>query len=347
MKIPNNQWHPILLSSELPAGKPVRARRFGLDLAFWRDSTGAPSALADACPHLGASLSQGAIVNGRLACPLHGFEFEASGACSHIPAVGASGKIPAGLSCSSHACKESHGVVWMWMGDQPAHGAPSYFSAEIAGLACSDTTAECEVNYSRAVENQLDVAHLAFAHKSTIGAGGRDFVDGPLVEQDESGLQAWVFNSKDPARASRSQEELRADARGRPPSLRLLFPGQWLLHISERLKNVVLFVPVDENRTRYYIRAYRKPIAPLVDSAYGWALGLSNRFILNQDLRLIERQTPRFSPDALSERHIGADRALLAYRRWLAANLYESDPAARAAFDPGRKTIPIAAAPGI
>jgi phenylpropionate dioxygenase-like ring-hydroxylating dioxygenase large terminal subunit len=345
MKIPNNQWHPVLLSRELPAGKPIRARRFGLDLVFWRDASGAPAALADRCPHLGASLSQGRLVDGRLACPLHGFEFNSSGSCEKIPAVGASGKIPAGMACPSHACRESHGIVWMWMGEQAAQGDPAYFDAETSGLICSDTSAECDVNFSRAVENQLDVAHLAFAHKTTIGAGGRDFVDGPLVEQDSGGIKAWVFNAKDQARSSLAQDALRLQAEGRPPSLRLLFPGQWLLHISESFKNVVLFVPVDENRTRYYIRAYRKPIAPLVDDAYGWILGLSNRFILNQDLRLIQHQTPRFSPEAGAERHIGADRALLAYRNWLSSSLYESVPAADDGSDKSRKIIAISKAP--
>jgi len=74
MKIPQDIWHPVLLSREL-AKKPLKQLRFGLTFVFWRDAENKPHAFPDRCPHLGASLSQGVIRAGKLVCPFHGFEY--------------------------------------------------------------------------------------------------------------------------------------------------------------------------------------------------------------------------------------------------------------------------------
>ena len=333
MKIPYNLWHPVLLSKELRA-KPSKFRRFGLDFVFWRDAQGQPHAFPDRCPHLGASLSQGSVVHGKLVCPFHGFEFDSSGQCAHIPANGVSGKIPAGMECDHFDCVEQYGFIWLWMGDAPATGSPAYFAEIAAGFQTYDSVVEAPVNYSRAIENQLDCAHLPFVHKTTIGAGGRSFVDGPYVEEFENGINTWVFNRIDSGDAQLSQSELRARAAAIVPSLQLLFPSLWLLNISENFKNFIAFVPVDERTTRFYMRACHKVSVPLMRQLYELVLGLSNKFILGQDLRIIANITPQFSLDSTSDRLIGADRAIVAYRRWLAKHALEIGSV-------GKKIIPI------
>jgi phenylpropionate dioxygenase-like ring-hydroxylating dioxygenase large terminal subunit len=46
---------------------------------------GSPAVLVGRCSHMGADLSHGCVKNGRLACPLHGWEYGADGACERIP----------------------------------------------------------------------------------------------------------------------------------------------------------------------------------------------------------------------------------------------------------------------
>jgi hypothetical protein len=45
-------------------------------------------------------------------------------------------------------------------------------------------------------------------------------------------------------------------------------------------------------------------------------MALSNRFILNQDRRVVMTQTPRSSCGAMADRLIEADRAIALYRKW-------------------------------
>jgi phenylpropionate dioxygenase-like ring-hydroxylating dioxygenase large terminal subunit len=53
------------------------------------------------------------------------------------------------------------------------------------------------VNYTRAIENQLDVSNLPFVHRTTIGRGNRTLVNGPIVELEGDVLNVWVSNEVD------------------------------------------------------------------------------------------------------------------------------------------------------
>ncbi len=95
-----DHWYPVLESRELK-GSPLQAERLGQDLVFWRDQTARAQTQANRCPHMGASLSQGKIVNDHLVCPFHGFAFDRQGRCQRIPANGSERIPPIFLSCTT------------------------------------------------------------------------------------------------------------------------------------------------------------------------------------------------------------------------------------------------------
>lgn len=54
------------------------------------------------------------------------------------------------------------------------------------------------VHYSRVIENQLDVSHLAFVHRTTIGRGDKRVCNGPkVVWLDDNTLQTSANNEVD------------------------------------------------------------------------------------------------------------------------------------------------------
>ena len=323
MRLIENQWYPVLEAREV-GRKPVAFERLGQKLAFWRTADGMPHANHDRCPHLGASLSHGKVSQDRLVCPFHGFEFDANGQCRHIPAKGRQGKIPKGMEVAGFPLREAHGLIWLWLGKARETYPPlPYFSELESGWRYGTVTANWPVHYTRAIENQLDVAHLAFVHRTTIGAGARSFVDGPYVEADASGIKVWVTNSRDEGQQHSSQEELAKASSLKEPGLHFLFPGVWLLDISPRMKNFIVFVPVNERETRYYVRVYHRIKNPILAKAFEFFIGLSNRFILDQDRRVVVTQTPLDSSQANDDRLIGADRAIIQFRR-LHAKLSDS-----------------------
>ena len=315
MRVPRNQWYPVLESREVKR-KPLGVERLGQRLVFWRDAEGRVHAHPDRCPHLGAALSSGRVVGQHLVCPFHGFEFASDGHCRHIPANGRQGKIPVSLRLPPYVLREAHDLIWLWWGT-PSVEYPllPYFSVLEGRWRQGTVTAEWPVHYTRAIENQLDVAHLPFVHRTTIGAGGRSRVEGPYVEANDQGIQVWVTNTRDTGQPARDQSALARAAKDCEPGLSFLFPACWLLNISSKLKIFVAFVPIHEHRTRFYLRSYHQVLVPGLAQLYEGPLGLSNRWILSQDQRVVTTQTPANSLDARDDGLIGADRAIAAFRR--------------------------------
>jgi phenylpropionate dioxygenase-like ring-hydroxylating dioxygenase large terminal subunit len=325
MRVPENHWYAVLESREV-GRKPLGVERLGRRLVFWRTADGHPHAHPDRCPHLGATLSSGKICGNRLTCPFHGFEFDAEGQCRHIPAIGQQGKIPNGMSLKSFPLKEIHGFIWLWWGEsRETYPDVPYFPQLETGWRFGTVVVEWPVHYTRAIENQLDVAHLAFVHRTTIGAGGRSLVEGPYVEADQHSIKVWVTNMRDEGRNPRTLSELAAVAADNEPGLSFLFPGIWLLNISSRMKNFIAFVPINEQKTRYYLRVYHRINNSVIAKAFETLIGLSNRFILGQDRRVVVTQTPLDSSDALHDRLIGADRAVSQFRRYHTRLLKHND----------------------
>ena len=323
MRIPENHWYPLLQSAEVRR-RPLGVERLGRRFVFWRDGAGQLHAHLDRCPHLGAALSVGSIRGDELVCAFHGMRFGGDGQCRHIPSLGNAGKIPFGMAVQSFPVREAHGFVWLWWGD-PAQAGDSlpFFAQMETGWQQHTVAIDWPVHYTRAIENQLDVAHLPFVHRTTIGAGGRSVVEGPYVEADAKRIRVWLTNAVDDGHSPRSQVELAAAAAGREPGLDFLFPGIWLLNLGDRLKNLVAFVPINERCTRYYLRSYHRIGPALLARPTGWFLSLTNRYILAQDRRVVVTQTPFSSRDATSDRMVGADRAIAQFRRFHAQLLGE------------------------
>ena len=184
-----NQWYAVLDATEVKPHFPIGVTRMGEKLVFWRRPNGRVVCMRDLCPHLGARLSQGKVRDDRLACPFHGFEYDADGRCRYLPAYGRNGAIPKALQAAVYPTYEANDFIFIWWGSPPAEALqpPKFFDAIIdnKNLSYSRFKQHWSAHYSRMCENQLDVMHLPFVHHNTIGAGGRAVVDGPLTRLED------------------------------------------------------------------------------------------------------------------------------------------------------------------
>lgn len=149
--------------------KPIGVTRFNKKLALWRDAEGSLKCIVDKCIHRGASLCKGHIVNGNIECPFHGFQYDGRGKCTVIPANGKNSPISAQFVAEHYAVKEKHGFIWVFYGDYKLANVEIPFFNDIDDTYTYDTiTDHWSVDYSRVIENQLDVVHVPFIHKTTI-----------------------------------------------------------------------------------------------------------------------------------------------------------------------------------
>lgn len=170
-------------------------------------------------------------------------------------------------------------------------------------------------HYTRAIENQLDVAHLPYVHATTIGRGGRSLVDGPYMRWiDSDWLRVVALNREDNGQAPLHPDEVQWP--GGSFWLDFLFPNLWQNHLGDGARIVVAFVPVDHEHTLIYLRFYlgTLKISFLDRLAAELAMPMNLR-ILRQDQKVVETQEPKASELKSGEKLIQADRPIVAFRK--------------------------------
>lgn len=310
-----DQWYAILESSEVAEGRPVGVTRMGEKLVLWRENDGGLVCLRDRCVHRGAALSGGKITKDGIECPFHGLKYDRTGRCTIIPANGKDTPVPERFKVPSYTVREEYGFIWIWWGEPQEDYPPVPFFSDIDDSFSYLTLRDhWTTHYSRAIENQLDVAHLPFVHKNTIGRAGRTLVNGPRARLDGNKILVWFDNEVD-----RGQKPLKPDEMpepGRPALLHFLFPNIWQNRLSEDLKIVVAFSPVDEENTVLYVRMYQRTVrVPILRELFNFIGGLGNRVILDQDRRVVVTQQPKRTELKMGERLFQADRPIVMYRR--------------------------------
>jgi phenylpropionate dioxygenase-like ring-hydroxylating dioxygenase large terminal subunit len=314
-----NQWYVILHSKEVKKNQVIGVKRLGENMVVWRDGEGNPAAALDKCPHRGIKLSFGKIKDDHLQCPFHGFEYDLEGACKLIPANGKATPVPEHIRAHAYPVKEANGFLYLWYAEEPGNTETfpplPWFTDLDRSLVSSDMKDHWKAHYSRVIENQLDVVHVPFIHRTTIGRGIGPVVNGPYIKVFENGLSYWPSNEQD-----HGQIPLRHDQMPEPQNkqtfLTFLFPNLWQNHIMDKLRVVIAFVPVDEANTILYLRTYQKMVTvPVIRNIFLWMTEKYNRIILHQDRRVVETHQPQATQLKMEENLISGDFPVVVYRK--------------------------------
>ncbi len=310
-----DQWYGVLESEEVNSTKPIAFKRLNENLVFWRDSAGQVFAMRDVCPHRQAKLSAGKVIGDNIQCPFHGFEFNGQGACQLIPANGKNGPRPKVFQVKSFPTREAHGFIWVWNGEARAKDdyPPIPFFEGLENYSYGTFRRHWATHYTRAIENQLDLAHLPFVHYDTIGRGGRKLVNGPYTElTDDNSLYVWIDLVQD-----QGQLPIRPGVMPKPTNdwgLCFKFPNIWMLNVSKKFKITVAFVPIDDENTLMYVRGYHNFVKSAWLSKIISKLSVPlNARILKQDEAVVMTQLPKQGGLESGDHYIPADRPILQY----------------------------------
>ena len=310
-----NQWYVILESREVGNKKPIKVKRLNETMVLWRNSNGKVNCIADRCCHRGASLSCGKLVGDKVECPFHGFLFDADGKVRLIPANGKNANIPESMKVNSYITYENYGLIWIWYGDNEKKTDEPFFFKELADMSYSTFVDSWNSHYSRCIENQLDVVHLPFIHKTTIGAGNKTLVNGPVVVREGELITFYVDNVVDDGKTIPLKPN---EIPGYEKLFHLQFhyPNVWQNFISDKMRIFAAFVPVDDENTLIYLRNYQKFITmPIIKDVVNYLMKLSNIVILRQDKRIVITQLPKKSEVKMDERLIMGDKPIIEYRK--------------------------------
>lgn len=169
-----NAWYHAAWSQEI-ADKPLGRTFLGQPVVLYRDADGAAHALADRCAHRATPLRLGEVTGAGLQCGYHGVTFDGSGRCTLIPGQDA---IPEAMVVRSYPLVERQEIVWIWMGDA-ALADESRLVVEFPWLDDHvnwphiHDVYEIECGYQLLIDNLMDLTHIPFIHRSTIGGGNQ------------------------------------------------------------------------------------------------------------------------------------------------------------------------------
>ena len=174
-------WYFVASRAALARRKLIGKTWLGRRIVAWCDGDGRLCVAGAACPHLGSDLGPetgGRVRDGRLVCPFHGYEYDATGQCVATPYA----PPPRSARLDLLATREFEGLVFAWHGiggraprwELPAPGgeaddwsAPEFWSVRFRG------------HPQETSENSVDLAHLRYVHGyDAVSGAGPVEVDG-------------------------------------------------------------------------------------------------------------------------------------------------------------------------
>ena len=314
-----NVWTPIELGSRV-GRQPLPLTIAGERLVLFRGADDQVAALVDRCPHRGVALSLGKVTaQGAIACPFHGWEFDGRGACLRVP-LQAEAKCEL-LRATALPVRELGELVWLYT----APGATAPTAPEPAESMIESAfhrhilIKRWKTHWTRAMENMLDMPHLPFVHRRTIGLSLRRRMqaDSNLNVTWEPTAQGGMIRASLDGQPQEGELEFR-----QPNSMTLTIPVP-----GKRLRLHVFCVPVGPQETRMIVVSARdfgryNPLSRLFDEL--------NRVILLEDQAIVESSFPVEVPPPAGERSVATDKPTLQFRKYYFDVLRASQPSVQA-----------------
>ena len=168
-------WYFVAARRELLKAGLVRRTWMGEEVVVWCDDSGVVCVAEAFCPHLGSDLGPkagGRICGGRLICPFHGFEYDATGQCVATPFASP----PKSARLRVFETREVCGLVFGWWGlegREPQWNLPTDTPTQAGWSDIGIQTIRFPGHPQDTTENSVDLAHFRYVH-------GYDNVSRPL-----------------------------------------------------------------------------------------------------------------------------------------------------------------------
>jgi phenylpropionate dioxygenase-like ring-hydroxylating dioxygenase large terminal subunit len=311
-------WVPAEFARRLRS-QPRAVDVGGIDLVLFRDARGVAHALVDRCPHRSVRLSLGRVTEGCLECPYHGWRFAGDGRCTQVP-FNPEAKHEQ-LGATAVPTVERGGLIWVFT-DELARADDPLVSAgpkipemlERADMRRREAEFVWRCHWTRLAENMLDVAHLPFVHRKTIGRGLSTTTALQQIDATDYGFELrWHIDD-----APITGDPFAPEARAGQAWLQWWRPSASVLDLPNPLgeyRQHLFSVPGKPGETRLLLvstRRYKLGLDLLFKPLIDW---FEDR-IVGEDQAVIESSEPAVVPEPGLERSVASDAATLRFRKW-------------------------------
>jgi phenylpropionate dioxygenase-like ring-hydroxylating dioxygenase large terminal subunit len=300
----------IAHKSMLAVNKPLKVLLYGNDYVLWKDASGNVSALQNACPHMGAMLSEGWCQQKEnktsvVVCPFHALEFDSQG-CTVLP--GSKKKTLPQLEPLQLIIQGD--FIWTYGGKsakQPIPNILNEIAAEYKFIGCgADTSVKTDL--ISMLLNMHDYNHQNGTHRA-------------LFQIQEVKFEKFIDNGHHshayyhmPTKAANLVEKiknpglllmpkvLKAHVENYFPSL-IIFHGE--VDIG-KVAQIHIFVPESITHTRTYVMLFGLSKTPLFKAFEQMSLDLA-KIVVEQDSDILGKIYPNIPQKIKLNNEVGMD----------------------------------------
>lgn len=320
-----NCWYPVSFLRDLPRDRPTRVTLYDTGLVLFFDGDGQLACLRDLCPHRAARLSDGQIIDGRLECLYHGWQYDRAGDCQYIPQMLPGKDYPIRSCVRVYPLEIRQGIVWIWAGTAEAADPALIPQSPSAGVGdVYDVTFQMDLPYDQSylIENVIDLAHIHIAHDGVRGGGLREAakpLDFDIKHNGPGGIRA-TFRSVGLERDADSPEIRDARVEFVAPNL-IRYASAYA--DGDLIAGLELFsLPMGKGRCRLLYRKYSNFTPWWERIKPRWLEHQTQCLILEQDMGVVVGQHEEIETAGGNLRDLwlpikSSDRLVIEYRKWL------------------------------
>lgn len=190
-----NSWYVAAWSRDIDRSLSAYTL-LGQSILLYRKSNGEVAALENRCAHRHVPLSAGFISGDDVECAYHGLRYNSDGICTRVPSQE---RVPGKARVRAYPIVERYGWVWIWMGaveEADASKVPDFSRLSDKGFASTGGTKLVRANYELITDNLMDLSHVGFVHRETIGTTEMGEKGVIKVDRSEHGVRVtrWVID---------------------------------------------------------------------------------------------------------------------------------------------------------
>ena len=336
LKIGLYGWYAICPATELKKDKLHYFSLYDVPLVLYRDENESVRCIKNICPHRGASFFGGSIEKGVITCPYHGAKFSSGGSCQNLDRITCSHIIDNNydnyakrIHLSQYKTIEKDDYIFVYFSRKSEtdlnnineDSSTSNYELINNGFSPADYVYEevlvdFKCDWSRIIENHLDILHIFWVHGDTIP--DKDVNKNVLVSFNQKinvnpkYIESIYYYKNDP-----TNEFIRI--RYMPPGRILIFKGDPSV---SRYLQVLDHIPLGDNTARVIVRHYRKFLKnKLLNNLILFKETQKKIFykIFNEDYMILKTQTYNHKLGLIKKDEIkllGEDRMINYFWKW-------------------------------
>jgi len=329
-------WYAICPSKELKKNTLHYFSLYNEPLVLYRDENDNVRCIKNICPHRGASFFGGTLSDGVITCPYHGAKFSSGGSCQNLDRITCRHIVDNNydnyakkIHLSQYKALEIDEYIFVHFLEKSetdlnkiSEDSPiSNYKLSDNGFSHEDYVSEqvlvdFKCDWSRIIENHLDILHLFWVHGDTIP--DKDVNKNVLVSFKQKinvtpkFIESIYFYKNDP-----SKEFIR---------IKYIPPGRILIYKGNpsvcRYLQVLDHIPLGNNKARVIVRHYRKFLKnKLLNNLILFKETQRKIFykIFNEDYMILKTQTYNHKLGFIKKDEIkllGEDRIINYFWKW-------------------------------